>query len=107
MNFVILINGAEGGKITVPAIPAEAVGIYNADLAEFFRPDCEQIGRALPYRLRRSFERTSGRFWFDKAAHIDGGRLTGGYPPYLELRGYRGRYLATLYAIPDSEVSQT
>lgn len=85
-------------KFVVPSAPAAMVGHWDRESRTLVAPDKAAIRAALPYRLRAAFDRTEGSsFWF-------GGNSLGGpvrqTAPYLDLRGYRGKHLATLYAIP-------
>lgn len=102
-EYTICVNGARYGcKFTVRAVSAEIAGLYDERDGTINRPCDVDIVQLMPKRLRKAFDRSSKRFWHDARARIDAsGRLVGGNCPYLELTDYRGRYLATLYAIPN------
>lgn len=99
-EFVILIDGADGGKFTVRAVAADLVGLWDSEQRCAIRPCSVDIEQLIPYRYRRAFKRTTGRFWYDDAARFDGGKVVGGSVPYLTLENSRGKYMATLYALP-------
>lgn len=90
-------------KFVVPSVPAAMVGHWDRESRSLVAPDKAAIRAALPYRLRAAFDRTAGCFWF-------GGNSLGGavrqMAGHLPLYGYRGKLLATLYAIPVAESVQ-
>lgn len=99
-EYTILINGERyGGKVVVRAIDAEITGLYDERDKTITRPADYDIEKLLPYKLRKAFARSTGRFWFDDASRIDSNGRTVGNCPHLSLYGARGKYLATLYAI--------
>jgi len=98
-EWTILINGANGGKFTVRSISPMIGGTYDRRDKTFNAPCPSDIAQLIPYRLRAAFAR-NGTFWRGKDSDITSdGKLTG-IAPYCTLYGYRGKYLATLYAIP-------
>lgn len=95
-------------KFVVPSAQAVFAGHWDRESRTLVAPDNDAIRAALPYRLRAAFERARGAakcggFWF-------GGNSLGGpirqQAGHMELRGYRGKHLATLYAIPVKEGSE-
>lgn len=78
------------GKPFVPAVPAAFSGHLDPENGDIVKPDAAAVRSALPHYWRKAFDR-AGSFWFP----MDGdgtGRIT--------LHDSRGRYCATVYAIP-------
>ena len=97
-EYTVLIGGENGGKITVRAVTADTVGLYDERDETITRPCNVDLAALLPYRMRKAFNRSSGRFWYDKTARITrDGRTTA--TPYLALHYATGAHMATLYAI--------
>lgn len=88
------------GRITVRAVTADLAGTYDDRDGTITRPCDVDIAELLPKRWRKAFALSSGRFWHDTNGRIDASGRMIGRAPYLELRGYRGKHLATLYYIP-------
>lgn len=85
-------------KFIVRSVNAEITGLYDERDSTLTRPDCTDIAQLIPYKYRKAFARTTGRFWHhDRARVTIEGKTT--HCPYLPLYGYRGRHLVTLYAI--------
>lgn len=97
-EYTILIGGPNGGKLIARAVNADIVGLYDERDGTITRPCGVDIGELLPYRYRKAFKRSSGRFWHDATARITAdGKTT--VPPYLTLYYATGAHMATLYAI--------
>lgn len=99
-DFMILCSGASGPKFIVRGVRSDLVGIWHCEERDIIRPNDCDIAALIPYKWRKAFARSNGRFWYHDRARIEGGKIVGGDAPHLELRGYRGEYLTTLYAIP-------
>lgn len=86
-------------KFTVPSVQATFAGHWDSASRTLVAPDNQAIRAALPYRLRKAFDRAipesgKGGFWFD-------GDTGNGHVTLTAARGRR--ILATLYAIPITE----
>lgn len=99
-EYMILTNSTPGAKFIVRAVSAEITGLWDKRDSTLTRPSEVDIAALIPAHLRKAFKRSNGRFWYDDASFVDMTGKLHGSAPYLELRGYRGKYLATLYAIP-------
>lgn len=90
------------GKPCVKAIePLAPVGVFDQLAKRFLQPDKAAVREALPAQWRKAFDRSGGNFWYVKGPNgteIGETRFT--KAPYLNLRDYRGRPLATIYALP-------
>lgn len=80
------------GTPVVHAIPTPGmVGDLNRETGELVIPDPEAVREALPYRWRKAFDRSGGRFWHDNA---------GNAAAHLSLKDRKGFHLVTLRAVP-------
>lgn len=93
-------------KFTVPSVQATFAGHWDSASRTLVAPDNAAVRAALPYRLRKAFDRAipesgKGGFWFGKDGPGEAIRQSFGH---LTLTAARGRrILATLYAIPITE----
>ena len=93
------IIGHNMHKFTVQAIDAEITGLYDSRDGTITRPCTVDISQLIPWRYRRAFNRTNGRFWYNEAARIGLDGVTTEQLPYLPLYDARGKHMTTLYAI--------
>lgn len=102
-EYTILINGESGCKFIVRATSAIVAGLYDKRDSTFTKPDTTDIAEKIPYRWKRAFIRAGlSPFWFEDSAYINQqGRVICGNLPYATLYNSRGKYMATLTAIPN------
>lgn len=102
MLWTICPNGPRGQKFTVPSAQATIAGHWHAPSGKLLMPDPDAIAKALPYRWRAAFARSSGRFWFNDPTSNKPQKRSSA--PYLTLYSWDGkRALVTLYALPQAE----
>ncbi len=85
VKFNICGTGFKGFAVT--GQPAGLVGYYVA--GEPYRPNEDQVRAALPFRLRKAFDRAAFNWWFDR----DNDRAC-----YRQLRRRNGTFITTVYA---------
>ena len=92
MKFFCVVNGERKPGVTmkfhVPAVECGIVGTWVD--GKPWQPCPESFRMALPYRWRLAFDRAQG-FW-----HVDGKAQC-----YVTLTDRRGKYLATVYCMPE------
>lgn len=102
MQFSIHISVARGttpAKFNVPSVRAVIAGVWSDPDKDILRPDRIALLDAIPARFRKALSRAGEMFWYSDSVSWNGTRMTG-QTPYCTLYDARGKWLATIYAIP-------
>lgn len=91
MQFLMLINGPQGGKATVNAIENRGLCAYWHG-GKNYKPCTDEARQALPYRWRKAFDRATLWTREDSARRFQ--------CIFATLNDRKGRYLATVYFQP-------
>lgn len=87
---------------TVKSVPGEYIeGCFDAETGDVWQPDMYMVQDAVPRRWLQALMRRPNGFTYpeDLAVGQDGWVRPGALPSMM-LRGVRGDFLATLYAVP-------